>query len=96
MSTYAVLQHPFTCIVAGGTQNGKTVGVKTLLENAQETISPSPQRIIWCYGQWQPSYFDMMKPGIESNQGILEAIDEPDEERLKTNILPGETNALEQ
>jgi hypothetical protein len=34
--------------------------VKSLLENAQTTISPTPQRIIWCYGQWQPSYFDMM------------------------------------
>ena len=80
MSTYAVLQHPFTWIVAGCTQSGKTVWVKALLENAQKTISPPPQRIIWCYGQWQPSYFDMMKtmPGIEFNQGIPEDIDEPD------------------
>ena len=33
-----------------------------------------------CYGQWQPSCFDMMKtmPGIEFNQGIPEDIDEPD------------------
>ena len=42
MSTYAVLQHPLTCIVAGCTQSGKTVWVKTLLENAQKTISPPP------------------------------------------------------
>ena len=80
MSTYALLQHLLTCIVAGCTQSGKTVLVKTLLENAQKTISPPPQRIIWCYGQWQPSYFDMMKTmlGIEFNQGIPEDIDEPD------------------
>ena len=45
------LQHPFTCIVAGFTQSGKAVWVKTLLENAQQTIRPPPQRIIWCYGQ---------------------------------------------
>ena len=56
----AVLQHPCTCIVAGCTQSGKTVWVKSLLEKAQKTISPPPQRIIWCYGQWQPSYFDML------------------------------------
>jgi hypothetical protein len=55
----SVMQHPFTCIVAGCTQSGKTVLVKSLLENAQTTISPAPQRIIWCYGQWQPSYFDI-------------------------------------
>ena len=80
ISTYAVLQHPFTCIVAGCRQSGKTVWVKTLLENAQKTISLPPQHIIWCYGQWQPSYFDMMKtmPGIEFDQGIPEDIDEPD------------------
>ena len=53
-SGLTTLQHPFTCIVAGCTQSGKTVWVKTLLENAQETISPPPERIIWCYGQWQP------------------------------------------
>jgi hypothetical protein len=75
-----VKQHPFTCIVAGCTQSGKTVWVKSLLENAQTTISPTPQRIIGCYGQWQPSYFDMMRkmPGIEFNEGIPEDIDNAD------------------
>jgi hypothetical protein len=76
----AVLQYPFTCIVAGCTQSGKTVWVKSLLENAQKTINPPPQRIIWCYGQWQPSYFDMMTmmPRIEFIQGIPEDIDNAD------------------
>jgi hypothetical protein len=62
------------------TQSGKTVSVKSLLENAQTTISPPPQRIIWCYGQWQPSYFDMMRtmPGIEFNEGIPEDNDKVD------------------
>jgi hypothetical protein len=68
------------CIVAGCTQSGKTVWVKTLLENAQKTISPAPQRIIWCYSQWQPSYFDMMRtmPAIEFNEGIPDDIDNAD------------------
>ena len=45
--------------------------VKSLLENAQTTIN---------YGQWQPSYFDMMRtmPGIEFNQGIPDDIDNVD------------------
>jgi hypothetical protein len=74
------LQHPFTYIVAGCTQSDKTVWVKTLLENAQKTISPLPQRIIWCYGQWQPSYFDILRtmPGIEFNKGIPDDIDNGD------------------
>ena len=47
---------------------------------SKKTISPTPQRIIWCYGQWQPTYFDMMRtmPGIEFNEGIPDDIDEPD------------------
>ena len=74
------MQHPFTCIVAGCTQSGKTVWVKSLLQNAQTTISPPPQRIIWCYGQWQPSYFYMLRtiPLIEFNKGIPEDIDKGD------------------
>ena len=95
------MQHPFTCTVAGCTQSGKMVWVKTVLENAQKTISPSPQCIIWCYGQWQPSYFDMVRtmPGIEFNEGIPEDIGEPDyldvsqrnliwHNPAKTNVLP--------
>jgi hypothetical protein len=74
------MQQPFTCIVAGCTQSGKTVWVKYFLENAQTTISPTPQRIIWCYGQWQPFYFDMMRimPVIEFNEGIPDDIDNAD------------------
>jgi hypothetical protein len=74
------MQHPFTCIVAGCTQSGKIVWVKSLLENAQTTISPASQRIIRCYGQCQPSYFDMLRtiPEIEFKKGIPEDIDKVD------------------
>ena len=36
MNTATVLQYSFTCIVAGCTQCGKTVWVKTLLENIRK------------------------------------------------------------
>ena len=37
-------------------------------------------RLCGCYGQWQPSYFDMMRtmPEIEFNQGIPNDIDNAD------------------
>ena len=75
--TVTVLQQPFTCIVAGC---GKTAWVKTILESAWKTINPPPQCIMWCYSQWQQSYFDMMKTmaGIEFHQGIPGDTDEPD------------------
>jgi hypothetical protein len=54
--------------------------VKSLLENDQTTISPAPQLIIWCYGQWQPSYFDSMRMmhGNEFNECIPDDIDNAD------------------
>ncbi len=60
-----------------------------MLENVQKTISHTPQRVIWCYGQWQHSYFDMMRtmPGIEFNEGIPEDIDEPDDVSQRNLIV---------
>ena len=37
----AIMQHPFTSIVASCTQSGKTVWEKTLLENAQKIYKSS-------------------------------------------------------
>ena len=74
---HTVLQYPFTCIVAGCAQSGKTVWVKKLLENAHLTIQPPPQRIVWSCGQWQPPYFEMLKsiPGIESYEAVPDEIE---------------------
>ena len=76
-SGLGTLHHAFTFVVAGCTQSGKTVWVKTLLENAQQTISPRPDRIIWCYGQWQTMYLEMIDtiPGTEFYDGIPSEID---------------------
>jgi hypothetical protein len=56
------------------------VGEISLGECSDDYISPPPQRIILCFGQWQPSYFDMMRtiPEIEFNKGIPEDIDKGD------------------
>ena len=72
------LKHPFTCTVVGMTGSGKTVWVKNLLDHAQQTISPTPQRIVWCYAQWQPAYAAMAAtiPGIEFVKGIPKELEE--------------------
>ena len=47
--------HPFACMVAGMTGSGKTVWVQSLLQQVQTVIDQAPDRIIWCYSQWQPA-----------------------------------------
>ncbi len=63
-------QHPFTMVVAGPSGSGKTRWMRKLL--ACTLIQPPPERIIWCYGQWQHLYEEMkMKiPHIEFVSGI--------------------------
>jgi len=46
-----IFNHPFTCIIAGPTQSGKTIFTKKLLENSLQYISPPPTKIVWAYGE---------------------------------------------
>ena len=43
--------HPFTCTVAVMTGSGKTVWVKSFLQQAQDIVHLPPERIVWCYSQ---------------------------------------------
>ena len=64
------LGHPFTCIVSGPTGSGNSVFTPKLVEHAQEIISPSPERILFCYGEYQ-NIFDNY-PGVEFHDGLPE------------------------
>ena len=64
------LAHPFTCIVSGPTGSGKSVFTFKLIEHAQEIISPPPERILFCYGEYQ-KIFDNY-PGVEFHDGLPE------------------------
>ncbi|KAK3727750.1 hypothetical protein QZH41_005214 [Actinostola sp. cb2023] len=60
------------------TGSGKTVWVQNLLQHASRVIQPPPQRILWSYSQWQPTYEQMQQtlPGIEFVKGIPHDLDE--------------------
>ena len=66
--------HPFTCMVGGMTGSGKTDWVKSFLQpaQAQKVIHLPPQRVVWCYSQWQPAYMKLVVtvPNIEFVKGI--------------------------
>ena len=46
------LKHPFTCMVVGPTQCGKTQFVLELIRRSS-SIHPPPERIVWCFGCYQ-------------------------------------------
>ena len=71
-------EHPFTCMVAGMTGSGKTVWVQSLLTQAYRMINLPPEKIVWCYSQWQPVYMEMLVtiPNIEFVKGIPTALEQ--------------------
>ena len=66
------LKHPFTCIVAGPTGCGKTTFVTRLLRFASSIIDLPPERIVWCYDQWQKTYASTAEsmPEVEFVDGL--------------------------
>ena len=66
--------HPFTCLVVGPTQSGKTVLLKEILKYRNHLFNSSPDRIIFCYAAWQNTYESYRNdtPSIEFNEGILD------------------------
>ena len=52
-------QHPFTCVVAGPTGCGKTEWVKTFIRHLTDMIHPVPSKVLWSYGEWQPTYWTL-------------------------------------
>ena len=66
-------KHPFTCVVAGPTGSGKTYFVKEFITNLSQMVTPVPEEVVWCYGEWQPLYQDM--PGVVFVEGLPNDMD---------------------
>jgi hypothetical protein len=61
-------KHPFTCIIAGPTGSGKTRFTFQFIDESQTQISPPPERIVYCYGEFQPMFNEY--PQITFNEGL--------------------------
>ena len=62
--------HPFTCIVSGPTGSGKSVFTLKLIEHARKIISPSPDRILFCYREYQKMFDNY--PGVDFHDGLVD------------------------
>ena len=65
-------------MMAGMRGSGKTVWVQSLLTQAYRMIHFPPEKIVWCYSQWQPTYMEMLVtiPNIEYVKGIPTALEQ--------------------
>ena len=63
-------EHPFTCIVAGPTGCGKSTFVTRMLHHAAAMIDPPPEKITWCYGEWQEAYATMNLVDVRFEEGL--------------------------
>jgi len=55
--------HPFSCVIAGPSQSGKTVFVRKLLKGLHLYIDEPPERIVWCYGIQNDNQLNSIKNG---------------------------------
>lgn len=56
MESSLLFQHPCNIFISGPSGSGKTQFVKQLIEYKENLFQLVPQRIIWCYKEWQPVY----------------------------------------
>ena len=72
MSSFAIMnpswKHPFTAIVSGPTGSGKSVFIFKFITNVSEMISPPHEKIIYCYGEYQPIFNEF--PNVIFNDGL--------------------------
>ena len=79
-------KHPFTCMVCGPTQSGKTYFVTELVRTAKELIHPPPTRIVWHYGQrtkdvkeLEERYGVVLREGLDFVEGFNNYVEEEEQ-----------------
>jgi hypothetical protein len=76
-------KHPFSCVVSGSSSSGKTQFVLQLLSDKEYLITPSPEKVICCYSEWQSAYDGVNAEFIEG----LPNIDEIDKQTRKLMVV---------
>ena len=82
------LHHPFPCLVAGPTGCGKSQFVKRLLTSGEAMLDGAPEKILWCYGEYQPLYDELsaLLSNIEFVEGIPSQLAHDDSKRTLTVV----------
>lgn len=60
--------HPSTAIVCGPTGSGKTIFLARFIRDIKELMFPTPEKIVYCYGEYQDIFADL--PEVEFREGL--------------------------
>ena len=84
--------HPFTSVISGPTGSGKSVSVRRFVHNIRHMMTPIPDRILWCYGEYQILYGTV--DGVEFVQGLpdFETLDPARKHLIVLDELMDETD----
>ena len=84
--------HPFTSVIAGPTGSGKSGFVRRFVHNIKHMMTPIPDRILWCYGEYQILYGTV--DGVDFQQGLpdLDTLDPRDKHLIILNDLMDQTD----
>lgn len=80
--------HPFTCVIAGPTQSGKTIFIRKLLKAPHLYITPPPEKIVWGYGVKNEKQMEEIESGSSLPVEFVEGT--PD----LTQFSPNQNNLL--
>jgi hypothetical protein len=84
--------HPFTSVISGPTGSGKLVFVRRFGHNIRHMMTPIPDRILWCYGEYQTLYGTV--DGVDFQQGLpdLDNLDPREKHLIILDDLMDETD----
>ena len=60
--------HPFTAILAGPTECGKTMFIFRFIREVKHLMTPPPEKIVYCYGEYQSVFAE--HPQVEFHEGL--------------------------
>ena len=70
---------PFGAVICGPTMSGKSEFVFDLIRNKNDFMDKPPDRIVYCYGEWQTKFEVLQKKfNVEFLSGLGEVLDNPE------------------
>ena len=79
-------KHPANIFISGPSGSGKTEFVKKMIDYKEDLFNILPQRIVWCYKEWQPAY-NILKEREGSNLTFVAGIPNDDDEIVSDPIF---------